>query len=192
MTDKIFRITQIKGTETTEINISDLAPVQQVLLKFANRLIDNSKNNLNRQNINASFNLSSSIVPLPIEVDGNQYTLEIQWPNYGKYVDQGVQGMESGNRAQGSPFQIGRNAPFAKRRDIAEWITAKGINPGGRRGQRIPTRDNLSYAITNSVNRFGTKRTLFFSDALTPELQSALINDVAEALGKSISISMKL
>jgi hypothetical protein len=191
MTDQLFRITQIKGTETTEINISDLAPVQQVLLKFANRLIENSQNNLDRQNINASFNLSSSIVPLP-EVNGNQYTLEIQWPNYGKYVDQGVQGIESGDRAQGSPFQIGRNAPFAKRRDIAEWITAKGIHPGGRRGQRIPTRDQLSYAITKSVNRYGTKRTLFFSDALTSELQSALINDVAEALGKSISISMKL
>jgi len=123
---------------------------------------------------------------------GKEYTLEIEWADYGKFVDQGVQGWESGNRAQGSPFQIGRNAPYAKRADIAQWITAKGINPGGRRGQRVPTRESLSYAITKSVNRFGTRRTLFFSNALSPEIQKALIEDVAEALGKTISISMKL
>jgi hypothetical protein len=189
MTDQLFRITQIRGTETTEINISDLAPVQQVLLKFANRLIENSKNNLDRQNINASFNLSSSIVPLPIEVDGNQYTLEIQWPNYGKYVDQGVQGTKE-NRAIGSPFKYTNKMP--PRKSIAEWITNKGINPGGTRGNRLKARESLSFLIQKSVFEKGTKRTLFFSNALTPQLQKALIEDVAEALGKTISINMKL
>jgi hypothetical protein len=189
MTEQLFRITQIRGTETTEINISDLAPVQQVLLKFANRLIENSKNNLDRQNINASFNLSSSIVPLP-EVNGNQYTLEIQWPNYGKYVDQGVQGAKDSSKAPGSPFRYTTKMP--PRKSIEEWITAKTINPGGRRGERMIPRASLAAVMQRTIYEKGTKRTLFFSDALTPELQSALINDVAEALGKSISISMKL
>jgi hypothetical protein len=188
---KMFEITQI-GTKPTQIGVESLSPVLQVIVKFADSVTKNAKGNINKQGIGASDNLSASIVPLPIVVDGNNYTLEIEWADYGKYVDQGLIGTESGDRAQGSPFQIGRNAPFAKRANIRKWITDKPINPGGRRGQRLPTRESLSYAITKSVNRKGTKRTLFFSDALTPAMQKALIEDVAEALGKTISISMKL
>ena len=189
--DKIFQISQIGGN-TTDISIKALSPIEQVMSRFANDLIKRAQSNLVKKDANASFNLSSSIIPLPVKVMGNEYTLLIEWPTYGKFVDQGVRGTVSGNKAQGSPFQIGRNAPFARRRDIADWITAKGIDPSGRRGERIPTRDALSYAITKAVNKFGTRRTLFFSDALTPELQEALVNDVAEALGKTISIQMKL
>ena len=191
MATTLFQISQL-GTNPTRIGIGDLKPIEQVMTKFANDLIKRAQDNLVKKKANASFNLSSSIEPLPIKVMGNEYTLLIEWPTYGKFVDQGVRGAVSGDKAQGSPFQIGRNAPFARRRDIADWITAKGINPGGRRGERIPTREQLSYAITKAVNKFGTRRTLFFSDALTTDMQEALINDVAEALGKTISIQMKL
>ena len=188
----MFEITQI-GTKPTQIGIESFEPVIQVLVKFADAVTKNAKQNITKQNISATDNLSASIVPrLPVQIDGQNYMLEIEWADYGKFVDQGVEGWESGKRAQGTPFKVGRNAPYAKRASIAKWITDKGINPGGRRGQREPTRDALSYAITKSVNRYGTKRTLFFSDALTPAMQDALINDVAEALGKTISISMKL
>ena len=189
--DKLFQISQL-GTDPTQIGLKDLKPIERVLVKFSSDLTKQVLANLDKQGINASMALRQSINPLPIEVMGKEYSIEIEWADYGKFVDQGLEGTRSGLRSIGTPFKIGRNAPFAKRSEIAEWITAKGINPGGSRGERIPTRDALSFAITKSVNRFGTKRTLFFSDALTEPIQKALIEDVAEALGRTVSISMKL
>ena len=187
--DKIFQISQIGGN-TTDISIKALSPIEQVMSRFANDLIKRAQSNLVKKDANASFNLSSSIEPLPVKVMGNEYTLLIEWPAYGKFVDEGVRGTVSGNKAQGSPFKYTTKMP--PRKSIEDWITNKGINPGGRRGDRFEAREQLAKVIQRSIYRFGTRRTLFFSDALTPELQEALVNDVAEALGKTISIQMKL
>ena len=53
-------------------------------------------------------------------------------------------------------------------------------------------RESIAAAIQRNVYRYGTKRTLFFDKALPESLQKALVEDVAEALGVNISISMKL
>ncbi len=189
--DKLFQISQVGG-KTTEISIKALSPIEQVMTKFANDLIKRAQDNLVKKNANASFNLSSSIkpIPVPVNVMGNEYTLLIEWPTYGKFVDQGVRGAVSGDKAQGSPFKYTTKMP--PRKSIKDWITNKGINPGGRRGDRFEAREQLAKFMQVMTYRYGTRRTLFFSDALTTDMQEALINDVAEALGKTISIQMKL
>jgi hypothetical protein len=187
---KMFEITQI-GSKPTQIGIESFEPVIQVLVKFADAVTKGAKQNITKQNISATDNLSASIVPrLPVQIDGQNYTLEIEWADYGKFVDQGVRGAKDGSKAVGSPFRYTTKMP--PRKSIEDWITNKGINPGGTRGNRLQARASLAKAIQKSVFEKGTKRTLFFSDALTPAMQDALINDVAEALGKTISISMKL
>ena len=187
--DKLFQISQVGG-KTTEISIKALSPIEQVMTKFANDLIKRAQDNLVKKNANASFNLSSSIDPLPIKVMGNEYTLLIEWPTYGKFVDQGVRGAVSGDKAQGSPFKYTTKMP--PRKSFEDYITKKPINPGGRRGDRFEAREQLAKFMQVMTYRYGTRRTLFFSDALTTDMQEALVNDVAEALGKTISIQMKL
>lgn len=187
--DKMFQISQL-GSKPTQIGLDDLKPIERVLVKFSADLTERVKQNLQKQGINASNALSQSVNPLPVKMMGKDYMVEIEWADYGKYVDQGVRGAVSGNKAVGSPFQYTNKMP--PRASIAQWITNKGINPGGRRGERIEPREALAAAMQRSIFRFGTKRTLFFSDALSPRVQDALVNDVVEALGKTISISMKL
>jgi hypothetical protein len=186
---KMFEITQI-GTKPTQIGIESFEPVIQVLVKFSDAVTKGAKNNITKQNISATDNLSASIIPLPVQIDGQNYTLEIEWADYGKFVDQGVRGAKDGSKAAGSPFRYTTKMP--PRKSIEKWITDKPINPSGRRGSRMMPRATLAALIQKSVYEKGTKRTLFFSNALTPKMQEALINDVAEALGKTISISMKL
>jgi hypothetical protein len=186
---KMFEITQI-GSKPTQIGIESFEPVIQVLVKFGDAVTKNAKQNITKDGITASNALSQSIVALPVKVMGKDYTLEIEWADYGKFVDQGVRGAKDGSKAVGSPFRYTTKMP--PRKSIEDWITNKGINPGGTRGNRLQARASLAKAIQKSVFEKGTKRTLFFSDALTPAMQDALINDVAEALGKTISISMKL
>jgi deoxyribodipyrimidine photolyase len=189
MTDQLFRISQL-GTKPTRIGIDDLKPVERLLFKFANEVIKKAKDNLQKDGINASNALSQSISALPIEIDKDNFTLEIDWANYGKYVDQGVQGKLESTKAPGSPFKYRDKMP--PRKSLEDYITNKAIDPIGSKGDRLDTREELAKFMQVMTYRYGTKRTLFFSNALTPKMQEALINDVAEALGKSISISMKL
>jgi hypothetical protein len=75
---------------------------------------------------------------------------------------------------------------------IEEWITNKGISVGGVRGQRENPRASLAAVIQRRIYNFGTPRTLFLDKALPESLMKALTEDVAEAFGKSISISIKV
>ena len=187
--DKLFQISQL-GTDPTQIGLKDLKPIERVLVKFSADLTKQVLANLDKQGINASMALRQSINPLPIEVMGKEYSIEIEWADYGKFVDQGVRGSIDDSKAVGSPFKYTNKMP--PRASIAQWITDKGINPGGSRGNRLEARESLAKRMQLSIFRYGTKRTLFFSDALTEPIQKALIEDVAEALGRTVSISMKL
>jgi len=187
--DKLFQISQL-GSAPTQIGLKDLKPIERILIKFSTDLTKQVLANLDKQGINASMALRQSINPLPIELMGKEYSVEIEWADYGKYVDQGVRGSVDESKAIGSPFKYTDKMP--PRASIEQWITDKGINPGGSRGDQLEARESLVKQMQVIIFRYGTKRTLFFSDALTEPIQKALIEDVAEALGRTVSISMKL
>ena len=187
--DKLFQISQL-GTDPTQIGLKDLKPIERVLVKFSADLTKQVLANLDKQGINASMALRQSINPLPVHVMGKEYSVEIEWADYGKFVDQGVRGSIDETKAVGSPFKYNKKMP--PRASLEQYITDKSINPGGSRGDRTEERENLAKFMQVMIFRYGTKRTLFFSDALTEPIQKALIEDVAEALGRTVSISMKL
>lgn len=186
----LFQIEQISKGGETAIGVAELSGVEKVLTAFVNQVIKDSTQNLDKEGINASMNLRGTIAPIPVQINGTEYTIEIEAASYWKYVNEGVQGAVSGAKAIGSPFKYTTKMP--PRAAIADWITAKGISVGGTRGQRMQPRESIAAAIQRNVYRFGTKRTLFFDKALPESLQKALVEDVAEALGVNISISMKL
>jgi hypothetical protein len=191
MANELFRISQIRGTETTQVSIRDLSAIEQVLMRFATNLIKDTQQNLQKQNINTSRNsLSQSIAPLPIKKNNDEWMLEIEMNEYWKFVNEGVQGAIDNRKAPTSPFKYRNKMP--PREAFINYITDKPINPGGKRGARLKPRESLAGFMQVMTYRYGIKRTEFFDKALTPAMQKALIEDVAEALGKTISISMKL
>jgi hypothetical protein len=56
----------------------------------------------------------------------------------------------------------------------------------------LEARASLAGVIQRRIYNFGTPRTLFLDKALPESLMKALTEDVAEAFGKSISISIKI
>jgi hypothetical protein len=187
--DKLFQIEQIQGTDFIGLNQAELKGVQKVLAEFAKKVVLDSQRNLDKGS-NASMSLRQSIAPLPVKEVGGGYMVEIEMNDYWKFVNEGVRGAQDGSKAIGSPFQYRDKMP--PRQAIEDWITNKGINPGGSRGQRMQPRASLAAAIQRNIYRFGTPRTLFFDKALPESLMKALTEDVAEAFGKSISISIKV
>lgn len=189
--DKLFEIASIQGTDFVGLDVAQLTGVRKVLGEFAKKVVLDSQSNLDRGGRygqhNASFNLRQSIKPLPVQEIGNGYMVEIEMADYWKFLNEGVLGTKSGNKAQGSPFQYGKNAPAPTRASIEKWMQFKSIVPedgGSRKG--------LAYVIRRSIINTGTPRTLFFDKALPDSLIKVLTEDVAEAFGKSISISIKI
>jgi hypothetical protein len=187
--DKLLQIESIQGTDFVGLDVAQLTGVKKVLAEFAKRVVLDSQANLDKGS-NASMSLRQSIKPLPVQEIGGGYMVEIEMNDYWKFVNEGVRGAKSGAKAQGSPFQYKTKMP--PRQAIEEWITNKGIAVGGTRGNRFEARASLAGVIQRRIYNFGTPRTLFFDKALPESLIKALTEDVAEAFGKSISISIKV
>jgi hypothetical protein len=189
--DKLFQIESIQGDDFIGLDVAQLTGVKKVLGEFAKKVVEDAQKNLDKGGrfgqYNATFNLRQSIDPSQVREEGNGYTVEITMADYWKYVNEGVLGKKSGLKAQGSPFQYGKNAPIPTRAGIEKWMQFKSIVPedGG-------SRQGLAYVIRRSIINTGTPRTLFFDKALPESLMKALTEDVAEAFGKSISISIKI
>ena len=189
--DKLLQISSIQGTDFVGLDVAQLTGVKKVLGEFAKKVVLDSQKNLDKGgrygSNNATFNLRTSIDPSQVREEGNGYTVEITMADYWKYVNEGVLGKKSGAKAQGSPFQYGKNAPIPTRAGIEKWMQFKSIVPedGG-------SRQGLAYVIRRSIINTGTPRTLFLDKALPESLMKALTEDVAEAFGKSISISIKI
>lgn len=186
----LLDIKSISKLGTTEVGFAELGGVEKVLTDFVKKVTKSATDNLDKDGINASMALRQSIIIIPVRQMGKDYVVEIEMDSYWKYVNEGVQGAVSGAKAIGSPFKYTTKMP--PRASIADWITDKGIKVDGKRGERMQPRERLAASIQRNVYRFGTKRTLFFDKALPESLQKALVEDVAEALGVNISISMKL
>lgn len=187
---KIEQITKLGRGDVTDIKLSELNVLEKPITTFLQKVTQAATQNLDRSDSNASASLRQSFLILPVEAYGGKYEIALSMNDYWKYVDLGVQGKLSGAKAIGSPFRYTNKMP--PRASIEQWITEKGINPGGRRGERLEPRATLAATIQRSIFFYGTKQTKFLSNALTDDLIDAMTNEVAEALGKTISISIVL
>ena len=125
-----------------------------------------------------------------LKITGGTYhitaaAVAIKANDYWKFVDLGVKGTQKSNRAPNSPFRFkGNPIPI---RPLQEWIAFKGIPLQGRDKQAA----NRSFAINiaRKISREGLRATNFMSNAATKEMVDVLTENIAEVLGKSISVA---
>ena len=173
------------------------SPAHDVLVKWVARVIELAKKNLEAANANAGGTLSASIAPEDIELSAKQIVVAIMANPYWKYVDQGVRGKTSSAKAPRSPFQYKDKFPPAQA--MADWIANKSklvVPTYSRELKRMRTKQEQGLVDGRSVAYWvfqrGTRATNFMSNALSPEMIDALVNTIAETLGKSISVATKL
>lgn len=173
------------------------SPAHDVLVKWVARVIELAKKNLEAANANAGGTLSASIAPEDIELSAKQIVVAIMANPYWKYVDQGVRGKSSSAKAPRSPFQYKDKIPPPQA--IADWIANKGIPvvpTYSRKLKRMRTKQEQGLvdgrSIAFGIRERGTRATNFMSNALSPEMIQVLTENIAEVLGKSISVATKL
>ena len=156
-----------------------------MVIKWLDGVVKLAKQNLANSGAIASNALSQSITVTPISLNDKSFVVAIEAADYWKFVDLGVKGAKSNSRAPNSPFQYRDKRPPI--RPIQEWIAFKGIPLEGRDKQAA----NRSFAINiaNKIRREGVRATKFMSNAVTPEMVDVLTQNIAEVLGKSISVA---
>lgn len=108
---------------------------------FAN-FIKKLKNNLKKDNSNASGKLSASIQPLPISVDNGKVNYKVKMEKYWKDVDQGTK------KKGYSKKKLKQLQP-----KIYQWIQNK---PTLQAQVEAKKRKSLSYAIATNILKKGT------------------------------------
>lgn len=144
--------------------------------------------------------LEQSIV-FDIDFTGNAWTFQLSMEDYGKFIDQGVQGIGGErktdslfgkgmkgdsylNSAPQSPFKFG-SGNFSKTgadftRKTNEWAYRKGLNP---------------FAVRSSLFRTGLKPNHFYSDIVDENLINELVKNLelkgARILEKEIADTLR-
>jgi hypothetical protein len=156
-----------------------------LVTKWLEGVVKLAKQNLANANAIASDSLSASIDIKPITLTDTSFVVAIVANDYWKFVDLGVKGAVSSSRAPNSPFQYRDKRPPI--RPIQEWIAFKEIQLEGRDKKAA----NRSFAINiaNKIRREGLRATNFMSNAATKEMVDVLTENIAEVLGKSISVA---
>jgi hypothetical protein len=156
-----------------------------LVTKWLEGVVRLAKQNLANANAIASNSLAQSITVEPITLTDSSFVVAIKANDYWKFVDLGVKGAVSSSRAPNSPFQYRDKRPPI--RPIQEWIAFKSIPLEGRDKQAA----NRSFAINiaNKIRREGLRATNFMSNAVTEDMVAVLTENIAEVLGKSISVA---
>jgi len=156
-----------------------------LVIKWLEGVVKLAKQNLANADAIASNDLAQSISVEPITLTDTSFVVAIKANYYWKFVDLGVKGAVSSSRAPNSPFQYRDKRPPI--RPLQEWIAFKGIPMEGRDKKAA----NRSFAINiaNKIRREGLRATNFMSNAVTEDMVAVLTENIAEVLGKSISVA---
>ena len=166
-------------------------------------IISKAKANLNKNS--SSGNLANSLTSKIEDENSNNPKLTFYSEDYGKFVDEGVQGnnpqaMPQGslsryNKAPMSPYRFGSgnySGSGGLRSAIDKWVVQKGIpNVRDEKGRFIK-RKSMVYLISRSIWNTGIKPTYFFTNALDSEIKGinrkltfAYLKDLRNGLEKN-------
>lgn len=159
--------------------------VHKELKRFADYVIQQSRSNLTRKNINASKDLYNSL-EREISVSENSFSFSIEANDYWKFIDAGVKGVESGKSDRGYAYRTKK--PPAK--VFERWAKVKPIKPRDKNTGRFITNKQFGFIMQNHIFKHGIKPTRF----LTTPFQRAFKNlpdELTEAYGLDLEDFIK-
>lgn len=142
--------------------------VLKVLNDFGKFFVEEYKEQLINNDVNASNKLYDSVKLLPIKVNNNYYEVQISLEKYWKYVEKGR--------------LPGKWPPIRK---IKKWIGIKPVLPRPMKNGKLPTTQQLAFLISRKIGREGIKPRQFLQYSveeiwkiMKEELETALALDV--------------
>lgn len=159
--------------------------VEKALNDFGSYVVQQSRSNLTRKNKNVSKDLYESI-SYETKVMPNSFELTINMVDYGKFIDKGVKGSESSQKAPKSPFKYTNKMPPSKVFD--KWTIKRGLAP--RDKGKFKSRKSLNFAIARSIFKTGIETTNFFTEPFERAFKR-LPDTIIEEYGLEVESLMK-
>lgn len=172
--------------------------VSEVLKKFADEVIKQSKANLTRGDKNVNRRLYESLT-YDLNVSQNSFSLSLFMEKYGDFQDKGVKGADpsqvsknakiKGQQAPNSPYSFKSKRPPSE--PIAEWAKKRGLRLRDEKG-RFAKGDykTIGYIVAKNIWARGIKPSLFFTKPFENRFRQ-LPDEVIEAYGLEIDNFMQ-
>lgn len=161
------------------------------LQAFNQYVIKQSRTNLTKGKKNVSKKLYDSL-KAQTKVSPNSIENYIEMEQYGQFLDLGVKGKVSSQRAPNSPFKYGSGT--GKKGGLTEgirgWVKARRFQFKNRETGKFMSYEQTAQLITRSIYLKGTKPTLFFSKPFAKGFES-LPDELIKAYGLDIESFLK-
>lgn len=161
--------------------------VEKVITKFRDYVIQQSRSNLTKGGKNNSKELYNSLKG-EVVTDKGFTIVGFQMADYGQFVDLGVKGKTSSNKAPNSPFKFGSGTgrKGGLTQGINKWVKQKGFQFRDRKSGRFLSYDSTAYLITRSIFHKGIKPSLFFTKPFEAGYKKYIDVDLLKAFGQDI------
>jgi len=173
------------GSSRESLRSNPTSPLGELLTTQVNEIVDRLRNKIHEYGASASDNLSSSLLPSDVQINGSELYIEITAPFYWKFVNYGVNGSLI---SRGAPnWGAQPNGGLSMSTALAQWERSRGITY---------SEDGVSSWVSKShVEGMGLKERgqiarPFFTDVVNNALVAELEKPIMELMKKAIKITI--
>jgi hypothetical protein len=161
--------------------------VETVIKKFRDYVIQQARSNLSKSKHNNTKSLYNSLKG-EIVTDNKFTIVGFKIDDYGTFVDLGVKGKTSSNKAPNSPYRFGSGTgkKGGLTKGINQWVRQKGFQFRDRKSGKFLSYDSTAYLITRSIFHKGIKPSLFFTKPFEAGYKKYIDVDLIKAFGQDI------
>jgi hypothetical protein len=165
--------------------------VDACIKRFRDYVIQQSRSNLSKSGHNNTKGLYNSIDGEIVTEKG--FTIVgFKMDDYGMFVDKGVKGKTSSNRAPNSPFKFGTGS--GKKGGLTEgidkWVKQKGIQFRQKEGKGVKGQflsyKQTSFLIRRAIWNKGIKPSLFFTKPFEAGYKKYIDVDLMKAFSQDV------
>jgi len=161
--------------------------VEKVITRFRDYVIQQSRSNLTRTKHNNTSSLYKSLNG-EVVTEKNFTIVGFQMNDYGTFVDLGVKGKTSSNKAPNSPYKFGSGSgqKGGLTKGINKWVKQKGFQFRNKKTGRFLSYESTAYLITRSIFHKGIKPSLFFTKPFEAGYKKYIDTDLIKAFGQDV------
>jgi hypothetical protein len=165
----------------------ELKNVNDVLKRFRDYVIQQSRSNLSKGGKNVSKELYNSLKG-EILSENNYSLVGFSMAEYGQFQDQGVKGKSSSAKAPNSPFRFGTGTgkKGGLTKSIDKWVRARGFQFRDKKSGKFLSYEQTGFLISRSIFHKGIKPSMFFTKPFEAGYKKYIDTDLFEAFGQDL------
>jgi hypothetical protein len=165
----------------------ELKNVEQVLRRFRDYVIQQSRSNLSKSDKNVSKELYNSLKG-EILTENNYSIVGFSMAEYGQFQDQGVKGKSSSLKAPNSPFKFGTGSgkKGGLTKSIDKWVRARGFQFRDKKSGKFLSYEQTGFLISRSIFHKGIKPSMFFTKPFEAGYKKYIDTDLFKAFGQDL------